>query len=275
MRPHRVADRSRGPAVVGPALGTGSGTTHPAAADARRLCAHRSCRRPAAIPRRRVGSLHADVDRRGEGHAQQRRVDGAVGWHRAAAAHLVARQRDIAAMESRREVPRLSVVARHRRGEEEGRAALAAAASGRRSAEGQRRAWRTRGDSVVARQHAPRVRDERRRPGRRAREDGGLEAQDRAADRDRPVSLQGRPPGLPEALLLAHRRVRSGHPNLHRADLGAGGRRASGVVARRHPDCFLEQARPRRSRPHDQRQSVGDRLGRRCDAATAHQHAGK
>ncbi len=45
-------------------------------------------------------------------------------------------------------------------------------------------------------------------PGRRAREDGGLEAEDRAAHRARPLSLQAGSRRLPEALLHARLRVR-------------------------------------------------------------------
>ena len=82
--------------------------------------------------------------RRREGSAQHRRLDGEVGRQRAAAADLVARQRVVAALESRQQVPRVRRVARHRRREEEGRADLAAQSRRRRSAEGQRLQGRRR-----------------------------------------------------------------------------------------------------------------------------------
>ena len=115
-----------------------------------------------------------------------------MGRHRAAAAHLVAGQRVVAALEPRRQVPRVCRLARHRRREEEGRADLAAqprAAARRRRSATSRAASPTSSGRPTARASrlSPtiRIRTTSRRKGR-------LEAEDRAADRDRPLSLQGR-----------------------------------------------------------------------------------
>ena len=114
----------------------------------------------------------------------------------------------LAALEPRQQVPRVRRVARHRRRKEEGRADLAAQSRRRRSAEGQRLQGRRVRHPVVARQHAHRVRRRRSGSGGRAREDGRLEAQDRAADRDRSLSLQAGSQRLSEAPLQPHRRLR-------------------------------------------------------------------
>src|SRR4029079_16976221 len=82
--------------------------------------------------------------------------------------------------------------ARLRRREEEGRAGVAPQSRRRRGPAAHRDQGRHRRLRVVARRQAPRARRERSRYGRRPSERGRVEAQDRAARRDRSLRLQER-----------------------------------------------------------------------------------
>ena len=98
---------------------------------------------------------------------------------------------------------------------------------------------------------------------RRAGEEGGLEAQDRAADRDRSLSLQAGSRRLPQAL-YNHIAVFDHRDQGRERDHEGQRRRCEPVVvARRQADRVPEQARPSGSRSHVERGSVGRRGARR------------
>ena len=83
-------------------------------------------RRSAAIARRQVGRLHRSDDRRREGQARHRPLDGELGRDRTGPPDLEPRRRERAALEPGRPLPCVPRLARRRGGEEEGRAGLAA-----------------------------------------------------------------------------------------------------------------------------------------------------
>ena len=152
---------------------------------------------------------------------------------------------------------------------------LAAQSRRRRSAARQRLQGRRVRHPVVARQHAHRVRGRGSGSGRGAREARGLEAQDRAADRDRSLSLQAGSRRLSEAPLQPHRHLHRRHEGGEGDHQGQHRRSEPVVVAGRQADRVPEQARPRRSGSHVERGSVGGRSARGRGAAADYEDAGR
>ena len=156
-------------------------------------------------------------------------------------------RRDRAALEPGRPLPRLSRLPRHRGREEEGR--RRSGCSTGRGGEAQKLtdikggvsdyAWSPDGKRLV-------LVVGRQRPGRRAGEDGRLEAQDGAADRHRPLSLQAGPRRLSQVALLrtsGSSTWRRGRPS--RSPTGPCDDSDAGLVARRHADRLRQRARRR------------------------------
>ena len=111
---------------------------------------------------------------------------------------------------------------------------------------------------------------QRLRPERGSREDRGLEEEDEAADRDRPLPVQARlrrlsgaPARSPLSLRRRHEEVRADHHRRFR-------RAKPVVVARRQADRLREQAAGRRSGSQPRQQHLRRRRESRRDTAAAH-----
>ena len=150
-----------------------------------------------------------------------------------------------------------------------GRAGVAAQPFRRRGASAHRHQGRHRRVRVVARQQASRADCQRRGPERRAGEDGRLEAQDGAADRDRQIRVQDGRRRLSRQASLAPRRVRHREQEGRRPDARAVRRTQPVVVPRQHEDRLRQRAR-RRSGSDQQPGHLGDRRQGGRDAAAAH-----
>ena len=102
----------------------------------------------------------------------------------------------------------------------------------------------------------------------------GERGQDAAADRHRPLLLQGRRDRLPRHAAPAFICVRRREPQSGDPDAGPLRRRLARVVARRQADRVLQQAR-RRSGPQQRVRAVRHRSAARRDAAAGHELPGR
>ena len=199
---------------------------------------------PAAVARRQVGRLHgrrrtdAEKDKR-----EHRHLDGQLGRRAARSSspsRPMARARPAGARTA--STCRSCAAAATEDEKKKGAQVWLLDRHGRRGAEAHRHRRRRRRLLLVARQHAPRLHEERQGPRRRSREEGRLEAQDRAAHRHRPVPLQAGPRRLPEAALHAT----SGSSTWRRRRPSRSPRRVrrlvAGVVAGRDEDRVRQQA---------------------------------
>ncbi|MCK7481889.1 MAG: prolyl oligopeptidase family serine peptidase [Candidatus Moduliflexus flocculans] len=149
---------------------------------------------PAALARREMGRLHRRHDRPREGQARHRPVDGRLGRRRGDPPDLEARRRDRRPAGAR--TAAISPSSPRRGTEEEKKLGAQVWLLDRRGGEAQQLteieggvgdyAWSPDGKRLVL------VVSEQG-PGRRAREDGRLEAEDQAARRHRPLSFQAGP----------------------------------------------------------------------------------
>ena len=215
-----------------------------------------------------MGRLHGRHDRPGEGQARYRSLDGRLGRRRGDPSDVEPRRRIDAALEPGRPLPVLPGFPRHRRGEEARGPGLAARPARRRGLAADRGHGRGRRLRLVPGRPAPRPRRERKGPRRRARKNGGLEAEDDAARRHRPLSFQAGPRGLPQAVLDTPLALRRGRAQGRSPDFGPGPRRFPRLVAGRDADRLLQRSRPgSRPQPRQQRLRRRGQAGRRGPAA--------
>ena len=210
---------------------------------------HQGGARSAVRARRQVGRLRRVADRRQGGQAGQRpHLDRRPRRTERAADHVEHRERVGAAVQPRRQVPVVHLVAP---GQGEGQPGVAARSQRRRGVPADRGQGTAAGLRMVARLEAPRAGRRRsgsgcagRQPRRQATP--AIANEGAEADRDRSLQVQAGRPGL-SAVGPPHLRlpVRHRDEEARSPDEGQGGRVVAVVVARRHAHRVHEQPRTR------------------------------